>query len=510
MPYGSQYWNLIWRMLAKISLNVLLVGLLFLLSCNSAEEKPEYIEPVSWDLLIRDVGTFSSPRAIDLSNDGIKDIVMGAGKVEFQYTDSAVVALNGADGSLLWLVPARDQMFGSPAFLDVTNDEVPDVFIGGRSAEFMAIDGRSGEIIWEYFHQGDEVDFAEYKVYNFYNPQFTDDIDGDGYRDIIVANGGYVRALPDDPNRPPGKLMIISSKSGKLIAEAYLPDGKETYMSAVVTDVWGTEKVIFGSGGERIAGNLYIAEVEDVLKGDLSNAKKLDDGRSKGFIAPPVVVDVNKDGIPDIVASAVEGRMMAIDGKSHNKIWELRIPGTEAYSSIAVGFFNQDSVPDLFTNFGIGIFPNIFRSYQLAIDGANGNLIRQDSLGSFHYGSPVAYDLNGDGVDEGIFHINHLIYGMVKNDLKVFDFAHDTLYSLVKVSDGANVASTPLLDDLDRDGFLEVVYTNENNPNDLLSIGRKTGLFVHVLKTDVPVSKPILWGTYMGSGSNGVFIQKKD
>ena len=493
-------------MLARIKEVVLGLIISSLFCCGNQEEQPE---AVSWDLLIPNVGTFSSPRAVDLTNDGIKDIVMGAGKVEFQTLDSAVVALNGADGSLLWFVPARDQIIGSPAFKDVTDDQVPDVFIGGRSAEFMAIDGCSGEIIWEFFPQGDSIDFTEHKLYNFYNPQFTDDVDLDGYKDIVVANGGYVKAPPDDPNRPPGKLMIISSKTGKLVAEAYMPDGKETYMSAVVTDLWGGEKVIFGSGGERISGNLYLAEVKEILRGNLSNAKVIADGGSKGFIAPPVVVDVNQDGIPDIIANAAEGRMVAIDGQSHSKIWELSFPGTEAYCSIAVGYFNNDSIPDLFTNFGIGVFPSIFRSYQLAVDGIDGSLIRIDSLGSFHYGSPVAYDLNGDGVDEGIFHINYFIYGTVKNDLKVFDFAQNTLFSLVKVSNGANVGSTPLLDDLDGDGFLDVVYTHENNPLDLLSLERKTGLFIHTLKTDVLLSKPILWGSYMGSGSNGIFVQRK-
>lgn len=88
-------------------------------------------------------------------------------------------------------------------------------------------------------------------------------------------------------------------------------------------------------------------------------------------------------------------------------------------------------------------------------------------------------------------------------------FANDTLFSYTKIVNGANVASTPLLNDLDGDGFLEVVYTHENNPADLLSLGRKTGLFLYTLKTDVPVKKPVLWGSYMGSGSNGIFKTEK-
>ena len=487
---------------------VLQVFFLSLLSCNGQKEVQVPPKPTSWSKVIKDVGTLSSLRAVDLTGDGVKDIVLGAGKVEFQHTDSAVIALDGANGDVLWFVPARDQIFGSPSFMDITNDGVPDVFIGGRSAEFMAINGSTGEIIWEYFPQGDSLDFTSLQLYNFYNPQFIDDVDNDGAKDILVANGGYVKALSGDRNRPPGKLMVISSGNGKLIAEAFMPDGKETYMSCLVTDAYGATRVIFGTGGERISGKLYITALQDVLGGDMSNAKVLVESDKKGFIAPPVLVDINNDKIPDIIANAVEGKMIAIDGASHHKIWELHLPGTEAYCSIAVGYFNEDPVPDLFTNFGIGKFPDLMRSYQLAVDGRDGSLLKLDSLGSFHYGSPVAYDIDGDGIDEGIFHVNHYIHGVVKNDLKIFDFAEDSVYSFHSILNGANVGATPLLDDLDHDNFLDIVISHENNPVDLFSLNYKTGLSVHVFRTGIPVSGPVRWGSYMGTGFDGIFNSK--
>ena len=79
-------------------------------------------------MVLKGIGTQSSPRAADLNKDGIMDVVLGAGKVEFQSSDTAVIALNGADGKLLWHVSARDQIFGSPAFKDITNDATPEVF----------------------------------------------------------------------------------------------------------------------------------------------------------------------------------------------------------------------------------------------------------------------------------------------------------------------------------------------------------------------------------------------
>ena len=70
-------------------------------------------ETKSWSITIREVGTNSSPRAIDLNKDGTLDIVIGAGKKEFEYCNFAVMAFDGANGNMLWKVSARDQIFGS-------------------------------------------------------------------------------------------------------------------------------------------------------------------------------------------------------------------------------------------------------------------------------------------------------------------------------------------------------------------------------------------------------------
>lgn len=71
--------------------------------------------------------------------DCILDVIMGAGNVEFHPSDSAIIAINGATGKMLCTTRARDQIFGSPIFNDITGDGIPDVFIGGRAAEMKAI-----------------------------------------------------------------------------------------------------------------------------------------------------------------------------------------------------------------------------------------------------------------------------------------------------------------------------------------------------------------------------------
>ena len=50
---------------------------------------------------IDSVSVLSSPRSVDLNNDGIKDVVIGSG-TDSTYSNHGVVAINGANGQVLW------------------------------------------------------------------------------------------------------------------------------------------------------------------------------------------------------------------------------------------------------------------------------------------------------------------------------------------------------------------------------------------------------------------------
>src|SRR3989337_4069958 len=120
----------------------------------------------------------------------------------------------------------------------------------------MAINGKSGEVIWRFDKTTDNQ-----KWYACYNAQLIKDQNKDGLEDILISNGGNVCAAPHDTKkRPPGKLLIISAKDGKLIAEASMPDKFETYMSvsAISTADSTDYNIIFGTGGETVGGHLYV------------------------------------------------------------------------------------------------------------------------------------------------------------------------------------------------------------------------------------------------------------
>ncbi|HEY5745692.1 MAG TPA: PQQ-binding-like beta-propeller repeat protein, partial [Chryseolinea sp.] len=344
----------------------------------------------------------------DLTGDGIGDVIFGAGREEFQACDSAVIAVDGQNGKMLWHVRAKDQIFGSPMSKDLNGDGIDDIIINGRSAEFMAINGKTGDVIWRFDKKA-----AKQKWYGFYNAQFIKDQNKDGLEDILISNGGNVWAAPHETkDRPAGYLAVVSAKDGSVLAKASSPDKCEIYMSvsALLTDDGNDYRIIFGTGGETVGGHLYVTTLSAILKGDLSDAILLDTSPKNGYVAPALWIDINADGISDIVANAVEGKLIAFDGKTYKPFWSVKVPDTEAYSSVAPGYFNADSVPDFFVSYAVGVWPNLEWSRQIMVNGSTGATEFIDSLGFYQTSTPVVIDLDGDGRDEALLSVNIHIY----------------------------------------------------------------------------------------------------
>ena len=54
-------------------------------------------------------------------------------------------------------------------------------------------------------------------------------------------------------------------------------------------------------------------------------------GKNKGVMVPPTIVDVNKDGVQDIVVSLFEGKVLLKDGKTATTLWETDYADMESY-----------------------------------------------------------------------------------------------------------------------------------------------------------------------------------
>lgn len=471
----------------------ILLNLFFLLSifCNAQ----------NWQSFTDSIGTFSSARCSDFNGDGVMDVVIGGG-VDSLFSNNGVMAYNGVDGSLLWKRSSRDELFGSAIFQDLNSDGINDVIISGRAAQLLAIDGSNGSLLWDFFPYGTNP--ADSGLYNFYNPQLIDDVDGDSFKDILISNGGDHSAPSFQSSRPPGYLMVISSQNGNLIQKAVVPDSAEIYCSPLVADIKndGNQWILYGTGGENYGGSFYAVLLSDLLLGDISSSVVLDSDPNKGFIAPAAIHQTNL-GSYDIIIQSYDGLITKIDGQTFSNLWSYQKSGTESSAEPVIGNFTGDLTPDILLVLFNGIAPAYNDYFQVMLDGNDGSVQFIDSLGAINFASANAVDLNNDGRDEGIFSITYFDNGYFVNKVQSIDFNNDTIIMLDQVRTGVNIASTPLISDLDGNGLLDLIYSvrkDSLNPVGLKGIN----IYRHELTSTIPNSG-IAWGSYLGTNMDGAY-----
>lgn len=473
---------------------------------------------ITWDQSFPIIGSQSSPRVTDLNGDGIDDIVIGACKNEYEPTDEGVIALDGATGKTLWVTDAADQVYGSASFVDINGDQTRDIVIGGRWSYLRALNGRTGDVLWKYSPPDSTDPILKYAKYNFYNSVLVPDQNGDGIQDLLIQNGGNHKSKPSSSiDRFPGVLMLMDNKTGNILAADTMPDGQESYMSPLYFEQPDNKSwIVFGSGGETMNGNLYITSFEDLKNHALSKAQIIaTDTSHHGFIAPPVLADINGDRYLDIVAISHSSRIFAIDGKTFKPLWHLHIPGTESSNSFAVGQFTSDDTPDFFTFVSKGEWPQSRGSLQIMLDGKDGNIVYRDSIGCTGFSSPVVYDLNHDGREEAILSINEYDCNRgftgdskltIENKLLAIDFKTHRIQIIEQLPGFKNIFSTPWIGDLDHDGYLDIIHSQFYSPGpDLLAF---FGMRIKRISTSIKYKAPVQWGGYMGTNGDGVY--KKD
>lgn len=454
---------------------------------------------------------FSSPRLVDLDGDGVLDVVVGHGIPGDDQSGLGaagyVTAHAGTDGHELWRGEATQELFATPVLLPINGDATPDVVIGGRRAELRARDGKTGAEIWRY---QPDPDPSKPGGSQFFTGQIIADRDGDGVSDLLFANGGFPSAGPGEA-RPPGYLVTISGASGALLAAAEMPDGAETYMSAVTYTRRGAAYVVFGSGGESLPGSLWAAPIASVDAGDLSAAVRLTAPvRSRGVIAPPALADLTGDGTLDIIVATFDGQLAAFDGDTFAPLWSLAVEGAETYSTPAVGYFDSDGTPDVYAVFNIGVFPDYTRAEHRVVSGKSGRLLWGFTDPRLSYGSPLATDLGGDDRDEVLL---MLMEPPTDADTAIDEEIvgeHAALYFLdipsrrlvaIQALDGF-ATSTPALGDVDGDGTLDLVLGS--------SVYSEFGASWVLARLSLGVAAParIGWGAYLGSAHDGHFIAR--
>jgi outer membrane protein assembly factor BamB len=448
--------------------------------------------------------SFSSPRAHDLDGDGCQDFVFGSG-VERDDTDpdgefdGMVIAIDGATGEVMWERGVAGEVVGSAQFLETASGELR-VLIGGRYATFVALDANTGEVEW----RADETEITSNPgILNFYTPLIVSDRNDDGTDDILTVYGGDpTRAVGE--SRPPGHVVLFDGESGDILAARQTPDGRESYTSPTryrrsEDSAATSEQFVFGTGGETLAGAVFLASVSDVMDEEVTawSTQIGESSGGKGLIAPVTIADVDGDDVRDFIINFFGGEVRAVSGADLSEIWSTSFEGEESNQTPAIAKIGEGELGVAVTH-NVGVFPQYTAVNHRLLDASTGEVLEEwnESLG--FASSPLAIDINDDGIDEILLGATTFGGGQTTSSYLVHDVAAD---STTRFDLDFAMVSTPLAFASDADGRFELAMvgfaaaSGEAFPE--WSFQRR------YLAGESP--DEWTWGAYLGTCENGLF-----
>jgi hypothetical protein len=119
----------------------------------------------------------------DFDGDGIYDVILG--------TRDGVYLLSGISGNVIWSKPLG-YVFSIDNFyeVDLNNDGYSEIIVATDKGAY-ALSGKNGDVVWSYKPASLTTSVEVSWIHSS-----EEDIDGDGYRDVLVGtNDGYIIAL---------------------------------------------------------------------------------------------------------------------------------------------------------------------------------------------------------------------------------------------------------------------------------------------------------------------------
>lgn len=288
-----------------------------------------------WSYMITG-GSDNSPKAIspiqDITGDGVDDLIVCS-------EDNYVRCFNGnasVQGDVLW---SKEIYSGSvynqnslTTIDDINDDGYRDVIVGTAWGDrsIVALSGKTGLQLWKH-------DTHEYGGGGWvYQVDARYDYNNDGFPDVLAATGN------DGNNTGPVRVYCLNGKTGVAIWKYYA--GGPVFSVIGVEDFTGDGKpdVIAGASNQQeTSGRVYgLDGVDGALKWTYNT-----NGTSVWGIMQ--IDDINGDGKKDIAAGDFSGMMLFLNSVTGGMIHYLNIGNVLILRLVNMSDVNQDGHPDI-------------------------------------------------------------------------------------------------------------------------------------------------------------------
>jgi hypothetical protein len=378
--------------------------------------------------------TGSFIEAADVDNNGVLDLIIGSVGINhltllYNYGTTSYASVLKQDITYpTYNVPYDVSSFSAPYFIDINNDNRKDLIVSNFDNNTS-----NANNIWYYKNVGDDSIKLELQQTNFLLENTIDvggnsnpcifDVDGDGLKDLLIGNGGLINNNSNihklyfyknigDNNYPKYDLvdndfLSISSLNIKDIVPAVgdIDNDNDTDIVVGMSD----GRMIYWTNTAG-AGNIPTFNYSGVLKDNTNNFINV------GANAAPYIVDIDKDGITDLIIGERNGNINYYKGTALNEM-------KYTFITDSVGFI---------------------RAKYLTI-----------SLG---YSHPVVKDINNDNKLDLVLGTNYnglLFYNNIEDSINLRKLSNSFI-----VSEDLGVRTTSTIDDITNDGKLELITGN--------------------------------------------------
>lgn len=261
-----------------------------------------------WSVIADSGSSICSPMVIN------NLVIVGSGWEE-TATSTAAMAIHLSDGSIAWKKKYSNQIIA------ISTPNQNKVIVAGRKGILSCLNYVSGQEIWRYNRQNFNHTHDSLR-FNFYHPQWVNDVNNDGEDDLLCVYGGGSTAK--NPYRPSGFLLLVDGANGNILVSDTMPDGKETFSTPVTKN----NHVYFGTGGETEGGSFYKIAIDEFMQNGLKNAQVLYTDAKKGFInAPTFYYNI-------MLVPCLNEKIYAYNLQSQKTEFTITISGHEIYSSV--------------------------------------------------------------------------------------------------------------------------------------------------------------------------------